>query len=339
MADIFDTPLWRHFKDDPEMKKSSLSLALMACTDGASPFKRGKHSFWPVAMEVASLPSWLRHTLAASHLPFIIPGPCKKKDFQPYLSILSDELLYLYYFGVKVRTPAGHQQRELNCRAMLIQWIGDYPALCATCNQATTPARKGACPRCGQEGIKGPGSKPTIYPGAHRECPGDTQRQARGRDLNRPDKNIPVDSQRVFRKDDAYFVSGARAADQALNDGIHFDKAKHPGRKDGTGESVEYTGPDCIISYVCPTSLIGIHASHAFQLLPSWRENLMRKPDIAHGMKVEGEAIVHTFTGLAYQGTRIEAIAEWEVKVNGRWGPLLGEQAVAEEARRIAAGM
>lgn len=97
MADVYDTPLWKRFTSDPQMKEASLPIALTACTDGASPFKRRAYSFWPVAVECLSLPPWVRHTLFASHLLMLIPGPYKPKDFQPFLEIFVDELIHLYW--------------------------------------------------------------------------------------------------------------------------------------------------------------------------------------------------------------------------------------------------
>ena len=43
--------------------------------------------------------------------------------------------------------------------------------------------------------------------------------------------------------------------------------------------------------------LAGIFGSHAFQLLPYWREDIMRKPDPAHTLANEITAILQGFTG------------------------------------------
>ena len=166
MADIWDSPLWKsEFLDNAEMKKAFKALALTACTDGASPFKRKAHTFWPIALECPSLPAHIRHTLFASHLLTIIPGQWKPKDFQPFLEILVNELMSLYWMGIEANIP-GHGVH--NVRAMLIQWLGDYPALCSSCNVAEK-AHCSACWRCKLLGRNGPGKKNAIFPGFYRE--------------------------------------------------------------------------------------------------------------------------------------------------------------------------
>ena len=138
LDDIYGTKLWGLFSGDPQMVRSSLAFALTACTDGASPFKRGKYTFWPVVFTCMNLPAWLRFTLAATHLAMIIPGPYKPKDYQPYLDIIADELVYLYWHGVLVDHLHPNGDAGI-CHAMLIQWIGDHPALAGVinCTQAS----------------------------------------------------------------------------------------------------------------------------------------------------------------------------------------------------------
>ena len=95
-----------------------------------------------------------------------------------------------------------------NVRAMLIKWVGDLPALCATCNVAEK-GHHGACPECDICGRRGPGKKHTIYTGAYRECSGNDQRDVnrRGRGKEIFDPTVEVRSLQPFnRKNNDYYL-------------------------------------------------------------------------------------------------------------------------------------
>lgn len=109
MKDIHDSPVWQTFLEIETLNRPHdlevVKIGLAICGDGVQPFK-GKqakpHSLFCIALSVLNLPPWIRNTLKASQLTMVIPGPSEPKDCQPYLDILTDELLFLYEVGVKV---------------------------------------------------------------------------------------------------------------------------------------------------------------------------------------------------------------------------------------------
>lgn len=80
-GDHFDGSNWKQmFCKDPQVAGNGgpdCNIALEFCADGVSPFKRGAQSLWFCAMSMLNLPPWVRHTVNAMHLLFIVPGPKK----------------------------------------------------------------------------------------------------------------------------------------------------------------------------------------------------------------------------------------------------------------------
>lgn len=111
LRDVYDTPLWqRDFLQDPKMTEQregleTLPVALLICGDGVQPFK-GKqqkgNSLFCLAVSTYNLPPWMREKVGGVLLNQILPGPGEPKDAQPYLDILTDEILYLYEVGIVV---------------------------------------------------------------------------------------------------------------------------------------------------------------------------------------------------------------------------------------------
>jgi hypothetical protein len=211
---------------------------------------------------------WLSR--ARRHNRFVYPPPPPPPPCQPFLEILCDELLMLYWYGAPVSIPAvpgpgpSTNQTEVPavCRAMLISFLGDYPAQTATANTASQPAINGACYCCTVPGLRGPGNTTTIYPSAT------TNANLFGRAASEP---APPPPPPYATKDNDYFLNAARAADHSAYNRAH---ASHPARLNGTG----------------------IYGSHAFQELPYWRE-CFRSPDSAHGISNDLKSIVDMFTG------------------------------------------
>ena len=119
MKDVHDAPIWQHLQEDPTMCRPSqletIKLGLAICGDGVQPFK-GKqaksHSMFCIALSVLNLPPWLRDSLRGSLLAMVVPGPHEPKDCQPYLDILTDELLMLYEVGMRVWDSARSVSRS-----------------------------------------------------------------------------------------------------------------------------------------------------------------------------------------------------------------------------------
>ena len=80
-GDHFDGSNWEQkFCKDHMVAENggpSSNIALEFCADGVAPFKKGAQSLWFCAMSMLNLPPWVRHTVNAMHLLFIVPGPKK----------------------------------------------------------------------------------------------------------------------------------------------------------------------------------------------------------------------------------------------------------------------
>ena len=140
-------------------------LALGLSTDGFGPFKRRKHTCWPLVVFIYNFPPEIRTHLAQIFCLGMIPGPKAPKDYDSYLLPVVDELLKLAQ-GV----PAfdGKQQRMFTLFAYLILAFGDMPALAKLLrlkgHNALSP-----CRACRIRGIRDAqsGSK-TLYAPLHR---------------------------------------------------------------------------------------------------------------------------------------------------------------------------
>ncbi|KAG1656593.1 hypothetical protein FOA52_006628 [Chlamydomonas sp. UWO 241] len=294
MPDIWYSSRREIFCKDKQMEESgAASITLAFNTDGVCPFK--SHTFWPVALRALNFSPWHRNSLVAHHLRMIIPGPNKPADFQPFMEILVDELLMLYWFGAPVTIPADvgpaphagagpapHamavptiNHTAAMCRAMVISALGDYPAQTATENMASQPAHQGACYKCTVPGLRGPCSNCTIYPFAS------TDTILFGRAGSAPPP--------IVCKNNEYCMNAARAADHSP---YKRSNDCHPARSKGTGT--------------------GIYNSHCFQQLPYWDE-AFREVDPAHNISNEIKGICDMFTGRLYQQPgRLFTIYEYE---------------------------
>jgi hypothetical protein len=117
---IGGTPIGHDFSSQPT------DIALSLSTDGFGPFKRRKHTCWPLILFVYNLPPEIRCQLASILGLGLIPGPKAPKDFDSYLLPFVEELLKLAR-GV----PAfdAEDQRMFILCAYLILVFGDMPAI------------------------------------------------------------------------------------------------------------------------------------------------------------------------------------------------------------------
>jgi hypothetical protein len=89
-SDHFDGTNWTDtFCNDPMIAENggpNSNVGLEFCADGVSPFKKGAQSLWFCAVSMLNLPPWVRHTVNAMHLLFIVPGP--KKPVCPFDAVI-----------------------------------------------------------------------------------------------------------------------------------------------------------------------------------------------------------------------------------------------------------
>lgn len=120
-----------------EAQKLCMPLAL--ATDGVSPFHYSSRSMWPIVLTNLHLPPGMRHSVNSMHLSMIVPGPKAPDDLAPYLAVIVDELLLLYFQGVQVPAASGDCARTV--RAMLIKVVSDLPGLMKVIRAVQTGAK------------------------------------------------------------------------------------------------------------------------------------------------------------------------------------------------------
>ena len=106
--------------DDPR------DIALGLSTDGFAPFKRRKHTCWPLILFNYNLPPEIRFLIQHIICVGVIPGPKKPKDFDSFLWLLVEELLEL---STGVRAFDVLTETMFSLRAFLILTFGDMPAM------------------------------------------------------------------------------------------------------------------------------------------------------------------------------------------------------------------
>ena len=134
-------------------------IALGLSTDGFAPFKKRKHTCWPLILFNYNLPPEIRFLIQHIICIGVIPGPKKPKDFDSFLWPVVEELLDLSS-GVRafdVTAPA-----MFSLRAFLIHAFGDMPAI------SMVMRMKGhngiiPCRMCLIKAIRIPGSKGSTH--------------------------------------------------------------------------------------------------------------------------------------------------------------------------------
>jgi Transposase family tnp2 len=135
-ADVFNSEHYQNLRKKPvTIHRVSLGhnffsqpndIALGLSTDGFGPFKRQKHTCWPLILFLYNFPPKIRCTLSSIFGLSLIPGHKALKDYDSYLLPTVDELLELSR-GV----PAYDAKNQ--CMFMLFAYLilafGDMPAL------------------------------------------------------------------------------------------------------------------------------------------------------------------------------------------------------------------
>ena len=106
--------------------EDSREIALGLSTDGFAPFKKRKHTCWPLIIFNYNLPPEIRFLIRHIICIGVIPGPKKPKDFDSFLWPLVEELLELTS-GVRAFDIVANAMFTL--RAFLILVFGDMPAI------------------------------------------------------------------------------------------------------------------------------------------------------------------------------------------------------------------
>lgn len=132
------------------------NIALTVCGDGVVPGKRSKQQLYPIAFQVLNLPPWARSRMENFIVCTVMDGRKAHADLQPTMEIAIDELLYLYWVGVK--TESGGTATK----AFLLDSRYDLPGLAQAFRLPGGNPYLGACPTCCQPGLRC-GSK-TVYP-------------------------------------------------------------------------------------------------------------------------------------------------------------------------------
>ena len=126
--DLHDSPVWRSeysntggiFKGDPH------EIALGLCTDGVNPFShlRCTYSMWPIVLSLLNLPRDVRHKFENMLLVGIIPNN-GRKEAQPYLEVLVDEIFHLQ----DAQLYDTYKQAKFSLKDSILLYILDYPGV------------------------------------------------------------------------------------------------------------------------------------------------------------------------------------------------------------------
>ena len=143
-----DAIFWKDFDSKhPLIGDDSRNFRLAATTDGFNPFRstRSTYSIWPVFLIPYNLPPWMCMKRTNFILSLLIPGPkAPGGDMDVYLEPLVDDLVDMYYHGVK--TFDASKSEIFDLRAAILCTIHDFPGLGYTHGCATQG--EVACPEC-----------------------------------------------------------------------------------------------------------------------------------------------------------------------------------------------
>jgi hypothetical protein len=132
-------------------------VALGLSTDGFAPFRRRRHSAWPILIFNYNLPPSVRFH-QENILPIgVIPGPKAVRDINSFLEPLVDELVQL---AAGMPALDAHKEEIFCLRAHLIVGFGDIPAISKVMRML---GHNGKCPCrfCSIQGVRDP-EKPNV---------------------------------------------------------------------------------------------------------------------------------------------------------------------------------
>jgi len=270
------------------------------------------------------------------------------------LEIVSDELLYSYYYGC-IEHP------EFKC--MLLQFMADYRGMVKALHVGQAPAHVGACTKCCIKGQPGPGCQPECMGGrkrgkstaagdsmevegtTHVEAPSEVQPRGTSRAVEVPSAGQPKPKKKAQQTSfkstiypgaftEVHQASYLRHVSCKLNPTFNNNQptflhwsASAPRRKtdaelrqaaiDADNALAQGHGIDHITHPYQDTGVIG---SYAFQMLPYWDSQIMCNPDPAHCLANESKAIFSLVAKCApYTPLRLSVISKYEHEVNKRW--------------------
>ena len=171
ISDIFDGSYYRQLLNteyqpqvpDPirpiKFFSGKRDIALGLLSDGFAPFKKRKHSAWPLIVFNYNLLPSIRFHLENIICIGVIPGPKAIKDIDTFLVPLVDELVALEE-GVKAYDRLACESFLL--RARLIKLFGDMPEMAKMMRMKGHNGLK-PCHRCKIVGLRVPNSRATTH--------------------------------------------------------------------------------------------------------------------------------------------------------------------------------
>jgi len=134
-------------------------IALGLSSDGFAPFKKRKHSAWPLILFNYNLPPTIRFWLENIICIGVIPGPKAVKDIDSFLVPLIGDLEQLE-MGVKTFDRSAREMFDLH--AHLIKLFGDMPAMAKLMRMKGHNGIK-PCRGCNIMGVRVVGSSATTH--------------------------------------------------------------------------------------------------------------------------------------------------------------------------------
>ena len=111
MSDVWHGSRWQTVVESDKVlcpnKDLGRNLMIGISADGVSPMKHRNYSLWPVALNCWNLPAYIRMTLPALWVSYIVPPfgehHGEANDFQMFMCVIVDDLNYAYAAGVEVK--------------------------------------------------------------------------------------------------------------------------------------------------------------------------------------------------------------------------------------------
>jgi hypothetical protein len=217
-------------RDNKHMNGDHRNLGLIGTTDGVPFFDDQRRGAWPFVLRCANLPDGLSMHMANCHVALLsanefwevdsAAGVLRRKirapkSLKPHLSVLVDDLLGAYHKGVPCVDSSlrlGQPNRRFTCRALLLYWTGDYPAIALS-----SGTHSKTCHWCRKKSSAAPEVSRRVW-GDYREyLPPDHSLRARSSTYGAA-VNAPVPGPRTHGE----YVAGGLANE------LHDKKLRHP---------------------------------------------------------------------------------------------------------------